>query len=401
MSHDGCAHAPVPEPAASSEAEELLDEARAGAPVTRRSMVLGLGALAAGAGIGLGAGSGTRATAAARPTPERGHGTELVLLGTRAGPPVVPSQTGIASALVVNGSTYVIDAGRSAVTQFSHAGLRFDSLRALFLTHLHADHLADYYNFFMLGGHIPNPLGDHIGRPVPVFGPGPAGGLQPKYGGGQAPTIAPDDPTPGTAATTDLLHRAYAYSSNVFLRDMDIADIRTLMDVHEIALPDVGATYENTAPSMPPFRIYRDENVDVSAVLVPHGPVFPAFAFRFDTAHGSVTFSGDTRKSENLVRLAHRTDILVHEAIGISGATLPPAALDHMLASHVLIDDVGGIAAEADARRLVVSHYADLKNEPIDRRAWRRAAQQGYHGPVDIGEDLQSFRLRERATRDR
>lgn len=34
----------------------------------------------------------------------------------------------------------------------------------------------DYYNFFMLGGHIKNQAGDHIESPVPVFGPGPAGG---------------------------------------------------------------------------------------------------------------------------------------------------------------------------------------------------------------------------------
>lgn len=58
-----------------------------------------------------------------------------------------------------------------------------------------------------------------------------------------------------------------------------------------IQLPaGVGATYQNTAPSMDPLRIYSDENVEVRATLVPHGPVFPAYGFRFDTEYGSVTF---------------------------------------------------------------------------------------------------------------
>ncbi|MFB7595175.1 hypothetical protein [Streptomyces sp. NPDC056160] len=67
------------------------------------------------------------------------------------------------------------------------AGLRFDDLRAIFLTHLHADHVADYYNFFLLAGGLPNSRNDVITTPVPVYGPGPAGALPAKFGGGQAP----------------------------------------------------------------------------------------------------------------------------------------------------------------------------------------------------------------------
>ena len=59
-----------------------------------------------------------------------------------------------------------------------------------------------------------------------------------------------------------------------------------------------------------------DDNVVVTATLVSHYDVYPAFGFRFDlTKSGvSVTFSGDTTKSENLITLAHGTDVLVHEA---------------------------------------------------------------------------------------
>ncbi|SDC05527.1 Ribonuclease BN, tRNA processing enzyme [Raineyella antarctica] len=396
--HDPAAHACVhgheTEHRAASVRDEALDEARRGTGLTRRSILAGLG-LAAGGGVLAPTLAAAQPKVAPRGQVKKEHNAELVLLGTRAGPPVVANHKGAASALVVNGATYVIDCGRSSVTQFAEAGLRFDSIKAFFLTHLHADHLADYYNFFMLGGHIPNPFGDHIAGPTPIYGPGAAGGLQPKFGGGTAPTVNPSDRTPGTAQMTESLHAAYAYSTNVFLRDMNIRDIRDLMRVHEIALPSgVNATYLNTAPSMDPFLIYQDENVTVHATLVPHGPVFPAYAFRFDTEYGSVTFSGDTRHSDNLIAMAQDTDILVHEAIGVKGASLPSAVLDHMLQSHVPVDQVGAIAQAARAKRLVLAHYADLVQQPIDVNDWRRQAQAGYTlGKATVGLDLQKFAL--------
>ena len=87
------------------------------------------------------------------------------------------------------------------------------------------------------------------------------------------------------------------------------------------------------------------------------------------------------------------TDLLVHEAIGVEGAGLPDASLDHMLQSHVFVDELGPIAEEAEAEHLVVSHYADLGAEEVDTRRWRRDARKGYRGRVTIGEDLDRFRL--------
>ncbi|MGN6413140.1 MBL fold metallo-hydrolase [Flexivirga sp.] len=366
--------------------EETADHSR-GAGIGRRSMLAG--AAATPALMTLGA-----ASASAKPRKEPAH-LELVLLGTKAGPPIDPLRTGIASALVVDGATYVIDCGRSAATQYLRAGLTFKSLKGIFVTHLHADHVADYYNFFLLAGSVPNQEGDSLPGPVPVYGPGPAGGLPPTFGGGTSPTINPAAPTPGIAQLTDDCHDAYAYSTNVFLRDMGIRDIRTLADVHEIAVPaSVGATFQHTAPPMPPFVVMQDENVRVSAILVPHGPVFPAFAFRFDTKYGSVTFSGDTTYTPNIPRLAHGTDVLVHEAINVRGwSNGTPVFVDHLLQSHVEVQEVGPIAQASRAKHLVLSHISDLRGNPLPAAQWRKWARAGYDGPVTIGEDLQRIRI--------
>ncbi|WP_265443449.1 MBL fold metallo-hydrolase [Flexivirga meconopsidis] len=355
----------------------------------RRALLRGASATGVLAGAGLLAAAGP-ASASSTGSPKRPFGPlELVLLGTEAGPPPEAYRAGISTALVVDGKTYLIDCGRASVTQYKKAGLKYASLEAIFLTHLHADHIADYYNYVMLSG-LPSSIDkDMIAGPVKVWGPGPAGALRPAFGGAQVPTVAPANPTPGTIDLTTKLDEAYAYSHNVFLRDNGYRDPRTLRQLTEIAVPDVGQSpLGDTAPPMKPFKVMEDDRVSVSAVLVPHGPVFPAFAFRFDTDHGSVTFSGDTRLNDNLLGLARGSDVLVHEAIadprkiGLTGAQL-----DHQLQSHVLNSEVGGVAQRSDVPHLVLSHLVDWGRE-INIGEWTRLARRGYDGKVTVGQDL-------------
>ena len=355
--------------------------------LTRRGVLSSGGALATGAVLGAG------------PSPLRASSSEprpkayVVLLGTAGGPPPHADRCGIASVLVVDGRAYLVDAGRGAVTQYVRANLKLADLAAVFLTHLHADHVADYYNLFVLGGNASPTVTDSLPDTTPVFGPGPAGGLPPTFGGGSSPTVNPADPTPGLRGLTTYCNDAYAYSTNVFMRDSRIRDTSTLMDVHEITLPPVCASYQNTAPDMAPFAVMEDDRVRVSATLVTHGPVFPAFAYRFDTDHGSVTFSGDTATSDNLIRLARGSDLMIHEAINVQGFAGPAALVEHLLTSHVEVQKVGAIAERAGVPRLALSHIGDLASPTIDVRAWTRWAQQGYSGRVHIGADLDVLKL--------
>ena len=360
------------------------------ASVTRRGV---LGGVAAGLALpGAAAAVATAATTAEARPPGR-RGMRVVLLGTAGGPPAHADRAGIASAVVVDGATYLVDVGRAALTQYVRAGLTLADLRAVFVTHLHADHVADYFNLFLLGGHLAPSQGDGLTGAVPVHGPGPAGGLPPTFGGGTSPTTNPDDPTPGLRALTDYCADAFAYSTNLFMRDSHTRQTRDLVDVREIETP-AAATYQNTAPATAPFTVFEDDRVRVRATLVPHGPAFPAFAFRFDSDHGSVTFSGDTTYSDNLIALAHRTDLLVHEAINVVGFDGPPALVDHLLAGHVEVQKVGPVAQRAQAGRLVLSHVGDLAAPVIDRRTWVRWASRGYDGPVRVGNDLDTFTVR-------
>lgn len=372
----------------------------AGPGISRRRLMQ-TSALAA-TGMSVAACSGGASGDAAETTPgeltqpDPPEGTRLTLLGTSGGPPPDYGRTGISSALTVDGRTYVVDAGRSAVTQYLRAGLTFKSLDSIFITHLHADHLADYYNFFLLGGNVGNDSGDSLGGPVHVHGPGPAGGL-PTAAHPGAPTVEPAAPTPGIAELTGRLTQGFAYSHNIFIRETNIRNVNELIDVHDIALPEVGASASGpTAPPMAPFLISEDDRVKVTAILVPHGPVFPSFAFRFDTAQGSVVFSGDTGPSENVITLAKGADVLVHEVIDLpfyESLGTPPTQMKHFAEAHTPTTEIGSLAQRAGVGTLVLSHLVPSNPRWVSDAEYERKARAGFDGQVIVGRDLRKIAI--------
>lgn len=339
------------------------------------------------------------------------HDTRLVLLGTAGGPVWWPNcdREGISSALVVGDAVYVVDCGDGVGKRYKQAELGpintvsgmtgMENLRGIFLTHLHSDHTIDYFNLFLYGWY--DGL-TGVKQPVQIYGPGRRGQMEPIFNipGQKAsaapPIVNPENPTPGTVDMTNYLYQAYALDINDRLRDAHRPDLRTLMQVHDIAIPPVNgfrSPNETPVPKMEPFLVHEDERVRVTATLVNHFPIWPAFAFRFDTDDGSVTFSGDTSPCDNLIRLARNTDVLVHEVIDTTwvDALFPPpvgekeiAFKQHLLSSHTSIDDVGRVAESAGAKTLVLSHIAP-GHAP---RANLMRAQRNFSGQLIIGEDL-------------
>jgi ribonuclease BN (tRNA processing enzyme) len=333
------------------------------------------------------------------------------LLGTAGGPVWWPNcdREGISSALVVGDAVYVVDCGDGVGKRYKQAELGpintvsgmtgMENLRGIFLTHLHSDHTIDYFNLFLYGWY--DGLSG-VKQPVQIYGPGRRGQMEPIFNipGQKAsappPIVNPENPTPGTVDMTNYLYQAYALDINDRLRDAHRPDLRTLMQVHDIAIPPVAgfkSPNETPVPNMEPFLVHEDERVRVTATLVNHFPIWPAFAFRFDTDDGSVVFSGDTSPCDNLIRLARNTDVLVHEVIDTSwvDALFPPpvgekeaAFKQHLLSSHTSIDDVGKVAEAAGAKTLVLSHIAP-GHAP---RANLMRAQRNFSGQLIIGEDL-------------
>ncbi|HEV2178728.1 MAG TPA: MBL fold metallo-hydrolase, partial [Gemmatimonadaceae bacterium] len=142
--------------------------------------------------------------------------------------------------------------------------------------------------------------------------------------------------------------------------------------------------------------VMQDENVRVTAALVHHPPIVPAFAYRFDTADRSIVISGDTTPSDSLVALARRADVLVHEAL------FDAAAVDRLVASvpnasdlrrsilshHTTAEEAGRVAAEAQVGTLVLSHLIPAEDPMVTDAMWSDAARKHFGGRVIVGKDL-------------
>jgi ribonuclease BN (tRNA processing enzyme) len=325
------------------------------------------------------------------------HASKLVLLGTAGGPLPSTARSGIASAVVAGDRTYLVDCG-SGVTRQLRAARLLARLHRVFLTHLHSDHTCDYFNVFLLGWPIIqwNP-------PVHVFGPGPAGGtasLPPDLPGRPVPLHEPGAPTPGLIDLTRAQLAAHAYDINIRMREAGRHDLAPLVVPHEIALDEAlgAAGPDRVAPDMEPMVVEDVDDVRVTAVLVRHAPVFPAFAYRFDTAGGSVVFSGDTAPCRNLVRLAAGADMLVHEVYDDRDVEEEDeddweAARrhHHMVTSHTPLSEVGRIAAEAGVRRLVLTHFIP-GDDILPDDHWAQGVKD-FDGEVVVGRDLMELAL--------
>jgi ribonuclease BN (tRNA processing enzyme) len=280
----------------------------------------------------------------------RQTGTRLILLGTGGGPRPRTASSGSAQVVVSNGVAYVVDCGDGVARQLAFAGVPFPSLRHIFITHQHSDHTADYGNLIQLAWSA------GLNSRVDAWGP------------------------PPLARMTQLFFEMNASDIDIRIANEGRPPLAPLVHVHE--LREGGA-------------VMSDENVTVTAALVDHPPVVPAFAYRFDARDRSIAISGDTAPSRNVEKLAAGADVLVHSvmyppAIDRLVARVPNAAAlkGSILAHQTSAEDAGRVAQLAGVKTLVLSHFVPPDDAGITDAMWREAASRHFRGTVIVGRDL-------------
>jgi ribonuclease BN (tRNA processing enzyme) len=278
-----------------------------------------------------------------------GQRTRLVLLGTAGGPTPKASAAAPAQAIVVGDRIYLVDCGDGVARQLALAKLPVRDLRAVFITHQHSDHNAGYGPLFLLGW----PAG--LSSPVDTYGP------------------------PPLASMTKHLLEAYRYDIELRMRDEGRPPLAPLVRPHEITTGG---------------EIFKDDRVRVTAALNDHPPIEHSFAYRFDTSDRSIVISGDTRYSENVIKLARGADVLVHEVTSREfwerpGGPQPPDVVRHILASHTDAPDVGRVAAAAGVAMLVLSHCVPTEGPGAPSpEQWIAGVRRHFTGKVVFGTDL-------------
>lgn len=268
---------------------------------------------------------------------------QLLMLGTGY-PYPDPERAGPSCAVIVGKKLFIVDAGRGAVMRLAAIGNPWGSIEAVFLTHLHSDHIDGLPDIF----HCAWEFGK--GAPFPLYGP------------------------KGTKGIADGILQFYAPDIRV-RRDLTekLPPEGAKIDVHEIM---EGVVYE------------KPGEVKVTAFLVDHRPVEPAFGYRFDAGKQSIVISGDTRPTPNLIRHAEGADILVHEAY-VGGSSTPDAGWS-IRDYHSSATEAGEAAAKAKVKILVLTHLIPARAKEED---FFNEARKAFSGKIIVGRDLMVLSL--------
>ena len=278
-----------------------------------------------------------------------GH-TRLILLGTGGGPRPRKASSAPAQVIIRNSVAYVVDCGNGIARQLSFAGIPLNTLRHIFITHHHSDHNADYGNLIWLAWTA------GLSTRVDTWGP------------------------PPLAKMTRLFFEMNAYDIDTRISNEGRVPLVPLVHVHEIR--DDGA-------------VTSGDDVKVTAALVDHPPVVPAFAYRFDAPDRSIVISGDTAPSNNLVKLARGADVLVHSVMYppaidrlVSGVPNAATLKESILAHQTSAEDAGRLAQTAGIKTLVLSHLVPADDPQVTDQMWIEAARSRFQGEVILGRDL-------------
>lgn len=274
----------------------------------------------------------------------------VVMLGT--GTPILDAaHSGNSVGVLVHGALYVFDAGPGIERRMLEGvakGIHFDSIPAVFITHLHSDHT--------------------LGLPALMY----YHGRDARFAeGGPLRIVGP----PGIAAMMEHLRAAWAPDRAIRQRNNDGIGTSLAVRASEIGAPGV---------------VYRDSNVVVSAFAVPHTTWPHAFGYRVEAAGRTIVISGDERPSDATVAACSGCDVLVHEVYAAEGyKTIPPQRQRYHAGSHTSTYELADIATRARPKLLVLYHQlyfggatdADLLREVRSR----------YAGAVVSARDLDVF----------
>ena len=244
----------------------------------------------------------------------------------------------------------LVDAGGGIFVRFGEAKAKFETLDAIAITHLHADHVAD------LAGLLKSGFFSERSRPLPIIGPASGGDF------------------PGMSEYMRILfdpeHGAYRYLSGYLdgsggLVKAVVTEVQTEPPKGEV--------------------VFKNDQLEVTAIGVTHGPV-PALAFLVEADGHHIAFSGDQNgRNPQFAALIKGADILIMDHA-------VPEQTDEVSGwLHARPSEIGQLAAEANVGRLVLSHNMARSLSHLDENL--ALIHQHYKGPVTVAADLMCLDL--------
>lgn len=270
----------------------------------------------------------------------------VTVLGS--GTPIPTADQFGASILVqASGKDLLFDCGRGCTTRLVQVDRKLITrLRHLFLTHLHSDHVVGVDDLWLNGW--------TQGRndPMVVYGP------------------------PGTEQFFVNLKKAFEEDINIRIKK----GLPATTDGINMAMTDISSDQV----------VFDEDGVKVTAFLVDHRPVEPAFGYRVDYAGRSVVISGDTKPSENLVKNSMNADVILHEVFSPSmvnyvRTNFTEEQYQAIVGIHTTSEQAGEIFTQTKPRLAVYYH---IRLSPKDIEDMISVTGEIYDGPVEVSRDL-------------
>jgi len=248
---------------------------------------------------------------------------KVTIVGSGCGIPN-PDRGSPCIAVNVGKELLVFDCGPGAVRAMAHAGIHWAALDMLFFTHFHTDHVGDLAAL-LFALNIPD-----VNRTnsLALFGP------------------------PGIQRLYENLVTAYGDWLTPKRYELFIEELH--------GEPLEGATWR--------LDLTKAEHTQ------------PAYSYRLEADGAALVYSGDTDYSENIIRLADGSDLLILECSYPNEIAVP---------GHLTPEKAGEMAERAACRKLALTHIYPVAAGYDLAGQCRRA----YHGEVVVAEDGMSFEL--------
>ncbi|AJD46303.1 MBL fold metallo-hydrolase [Rhizobium sp. SEMIA 4085] len=279
---------------------------------------------------------------------------KVTLLGTGT-PTFNIRRFGFANLVQAGGMNIMIDSGRGAGIRLFQAGVSPGAIEAIFLTHLHSDHITGlpdilatgYLGWKLIGGRKSG---------LNIYGP------------------------KGTAEMSRGLSMFFAADSAI--RSADEGLKAEAMGVNAVEI-EAGLVFEKNGLRVTAFPVNHGEKIK------------SAFGYRIDYNGHSVVFSGDTKYDEKVVANAKGADLLIHEFAASPQDMLDDPVYQKILDHHTTPREAGKVFAESAAKLVVFSHQGLLPGKN-GLPSWDEVVAQvreSYTGELVIGEDLMQFQI--------
>ena len=277
---------------------------------------------------------------------------DIVFLGTGSGVPM-PKRNHAAIWMRYEGENMLFDCGEGTQKQLLKAKLNFMRIKRIFITHWHADHWAGLIGLLLTM--------NLEGRKSPLYIYGPEADrfvsdiLDLGYWGTKFRVVPRTVPYEGGDITTLVKTKGFEITSIPV--DHSVPSVAYCFREHDRWNVDIKKAGKKYGLRQGPLvgKLKKDGEITLRGKKIRLKDVGVL-------KEGiKVVYSGDTRRFENILKIADSADVLIHEA------TFAEEVEDRL---HTGAKEAAGIAKLAKAKKLIITHFSrryvdasELENE--------------------------------------